>query len=165
MLALGIMIFVALACSWNKNTGGNTSAPVNSNASPANSSNSNAGASAPKTTESGSGALENVHLARDDGRGRAGETVTGFKPTDNPLYCVVQLREPKDGTKVKAEWIVVNAGGERDTKFLEKEFKTTGEMDVVTFTAKLPREWPDGDYKVNVFVNDKLEKSLDFQIK
>ena len=162
-LVLSVMMLVALDCGGNRNTGNVTTTQVNSNSG---SVNSNTATSAPKSSpEDASAVIESVHLARDDGRGKVGETVTEFKTTDNPLYCVVQLREPKAGTRLKAEWFAVNAGGERDSMFLEKEFTTTADMNMVTFTARLPRQWPDGDYKVNILVNGKPEKSLDFQIK
>jgi len=113
--------------------------------------------------------IEKVTLVRDAGDKFV--PVKSFKPTDN-LGVLVKLSEPKTGTKVKAVWTVVNAGGLEDKKLFEKEvtftpeaLKNVKEKDRVDFTLSHDIPYPAGDYKVDIYLNGEPAETVEFKIE
>ncbi|HEX5709460.1 MAG TPA: hypothetical protein VFX96_19335, partial [Pyrinomonadaceae bacterium] len=51
--------------------------------------------------------VTDAELARDDGAGRAGQRVSGFRTKDNPLHCVASLNKPRAGVRVRFVWIAL----------------------------------------------------------
>lgn len=104
--------------------------------------------------------VENLRLAKDE----AGQqTTTQFEPTDT-FYLVGDLSNAPDDTKLKAIWTVVEAEGVNpNTVVQEKELTAPSGP----FWFSLSQEsgiWPAGSYKVELFLNDELNQSLDFQV-
>ena len=113
--------------------------------------------------------VEKLTLVRD--KGENFEAVKKFKTTDT-LGVLVKLSEAKIGTKVKAAWIAVDAGGMENKKIFEKEVILTEEAlkdaktkDRVDFTLSHDNPYPTGEYKVEVFLNGELADSIDFEIE
>ena len=107
--------------------------------------------------------IDSVTLARDDGSGNAGETVTEFKPTDHDFHATIKLNRIEGGLKVKLTWIVVDAGGSTNRVLDNSEF-TALAGNVVNGKASLPNDWPTGKYRLDVYLNDKLAQSVDFNV-
>jgi hypothetical protein len=108
--------------------------------------------------------ITDVELARDDGTGRAGQRVTGFRAKDNPLHCIASLNKPRAGVRVRFVWVAVDAGGERERVIADAEYVTRPGEARADGAASLPREWPKGRYRVQVVLNGRLARTLDFQI-
>ncbi len=87
-----------------------------------------------------------------------------FSPKDNPFNCVVNLTNPKIDTKVKAVWFAVDADGVQNKKILDKEVTTENRESVIQFTLTLPQDWPVGKYKVDLYLNNKLDRTLEFSV-
>ena len=115
-------------------------------------------------------AIEEITLVKD-----SGDTFTEvetFKPTDT-LGVLVKLNgEPKSGTKVKAIWMIANAGGMKDKKIFEKEMTFSKEAlanvkikDRVDFTLSHDNPYPAGDYKVEIYLNGELSDTVEFSIE
>lgn len=103
---------------------------------------------------------------------KAVDATSTFSPSDAPLHCVVQLANVADGTKVKAVWTAVDvkdASGQQvtDEKLIEKETVLSGSGDTghADFTLTHEKDLPVGKYKVEVYLNDKLDKTVPFEIK
>jgi hypothetical protein len=99
------------------------------------------------------------------------EPVKSFKPSDT-FAVLVFLSEPKIGTKLKAVWTIVDAGGQQDEKILEKKVEITPEAikDVeepnrINFSLTPSEPFPTGDYKVEIYLNGELAKTVKFKIK
>jgi hypothetical protein len=150
ILALTILLAVGLACSESGNA--SESSPGATNAS---------GSSKSDETKTESGiSIESVILTND-----GGDAVTNFKPSDNPQRAVVKLSEIESGTRVKAVWTAVNAGGEKNQKILEKEVETDSMMNQANFSLSLPNPFPTGDYKVEIYLNGKLSKTVNYKVQ
>jgi hypothetical protein len=131
------------------------------------------GASSPSTLTSTSTAVsaasasgvqvESAMVARDDGNGKPGESVTSFKPTDRTFHAVVKLDRLESGLKVKFSWVAIQAAGSKNQVLAEEEF-TTLTATTLTGTITLPEDWPTGTYRFDVYVNDSLAKSVDFTV-
>jgi outer membrane usher protein FimD/PapC len=93
-----------------------------------------------------------------------GDTVTSFKPSDLSHKAAVEFSETGAG-KVKGVFTAVNAGGEKNTKILEKEIELTSAMNTANFTMKLEQPFPAGDYKLDVYLNDKLVKTHNYKVQ
>ena len=109
--------------------------------------------------------IKSAELARGYQDGKAVDVTTTFGPTDNPLHCVVTLGNVPDGTKVKAAWTVVDAGdGQfKDQKIDETELQSGS--GVLDFTLSNNQSWPKGKYKVDLYLNGKLDRSVEFQVE
>jgi hypothetical protein len=99
------------------------------------------------------------------------EPVKNFKP-DDTFAVLVFLSEAKIGTKLKAVWTLVDAGGEQDKKILEKKIELTEEAvegvkeaNRINFSLKPNEPFPSGDYKVDIYLNGELAKTVEFKIK
>lgn len=103
--------------------------------------------------------LDDLRLSKDkDGD----EETTVFAP-DDVFYVIGELSNAPDDTEVKAEWIAVDAEGQdEDTEIdsVDREFGS-GE---ITFKLTNDQDWPVGDYEVKIYLNDELEKTLEFEV-
>jgi hypothetical protein len=107
--------------------------------------------------------ISDATLAHGYADGKAIDPTNTFASTDNPLHYVVTLSNAPDDTNVKAVWTIVDAGdGQiKDQKLDETLLQSAGGM--LDFTLKGNQEWPTGKYKVELYLNDKLDRSADFQ--
>lgn len=81
------------------------------------------------------------------------------------FYCVVKVANAPDDTTLKAVWIAVEAEGV-DPNFIISEFELTTESEnEFTFTLQNDQLWPSGSYKVEIFMNGTLEKTLEFEVQ
>jgi hypothetical protein len=150
-LATGLLLFIVLACNLSKNKN-------------ANNSNSNANSSA--ESDSGPGVfIREIHMAKDDGHGAPGEKANSFAPDDRTIHCVTTLREPKAGTQMMFSWWIVDADGTTNQKFKDINY-TTGKLEnVVHGHLTAPKDWPTGKFKVQVYVNGDLDKTVNYTVE
>jgi hypothetical protein len=109
--------------------------------------------------------VQELYLAKDDGTGNAGEAVSVFVTTDIPIYCVVQLDSSKPAT-VKMNLVAAKVPGVKaDTKVVTTTYTTKDGQNRVNFSGKPAGKWVAGTYRVDIFIDGKPAKALDFQIK
>jgi hypothetical protein len=92
----------------------------------------------------------------------AGGTATAVFTPDQTFYCVVVLANAPDTTKVKAVWYAVDDAGAA-TQLAEKEIVGSGSP--ITFNAAASSPWPVGKYKVELYLNDKLDRTLELTVQ
>jgi len=110
-------------------------------------------------------AVEEISLARDDGHGKAGDAANVFTTTDVPIHCFIGLNSMK-AAAVKMNFVAVKADGLRpETKIVTVSYKTNGKQDGVNFNASPETIWAAGKYRIDIFLDGKLVKSLEFEIK
>lgn len=110
-------------------------------------------------------AVEEVYLARDNGEGKAGEQVTEFRTTDVPIYCVVLL-DSNAKTIVKMNFVAVSVSGVKpETKVVTASYTTKEGQNRVNFTGRPEGKWTPGKYRVDLFVDGKMAKNVEFEIK
>jgi|ERR1700730_2314270 len=115
--------------------------------------------------------IEKTVLARNVEAEHKFEPVKSFTP-DDEFAVLVFLSEAKAGTKAKAVWTIVDAGGHEDEKILEKKVELTAEgikgveeANRINFTLSHDKPFPTGDYKVDIYLNGELAKTIEFKIK
>jgi hypothetical protein len=104
--------------------------------------------------------VENAHTARD----QVGKDPTSqFAPSD-AFFLAGDLANASDDTRLKTVWTAVEAQGV-DPNMLIKESEVTGGSGPFWFTlTSTSGQWPAGKYKVELYMNDKLEQTLEFQV-
>jgi hypothetical protein len=90
-------------------------------------------------------------------------------PTDQPvIHLVAKVANAPEGTKVKSVWTAVDVGdvAPANTKIAETEVVLNSDGNA-HFTLSTPSTgtWPAGKYKVDVYLNDKLDRTLEYTIQ
>jgi len=153
-LAAGLLVFVVLACNLGRRS---TNVNVNTNVN-----------SPPvaETEDMGPGNhIQEVHMAKDNGRGAPGDETLSFGTSDRTIHCVVKLKEAKRGTSMKFSWWIVDADGSKNQKIKDIDYTTRTLENIVHGHLSLPQEWPTGKYKVQVFVNGDLDRTINYTIQ
>ena len=118
----------------------------------------------PQTTPSAP-RIEEVFLAKDNGMGKAGEQVAEFGINDIPIHCVVLLESPTKMV-VRMNFVAVNVAGVKpDTKVVSASYTTSEGQNRVNFTGRPDGIWTAGKYRVDLFLDGKLVKNIEFDIK
>ena len=103
--------------------------------------------------------ISDAWLARDkDGT----ERTTVFEPQD-PFYAIVKLSNAPDDTTLKATWTAVDVAGTDPNAYLDETELTQGDG-TLSFNLSNDNLWPAGKYKVDLYLNDKLDRTLDFEV-
>ncbi|HVF49539.1 MAG TPA: hypothetical protein VNA19_05605 [Pyrinomonadaceae bacterium] len=156
LLALGLLLCAVLACGGlgNKNQQqANTNTGASTNAADAG------------QASTGAVRIQNIYMAKDDGSGKYGAKTESFSPSDRKVYCVAELNDSTAGTRIKFVWYIVDAGGAQDEKIKEIEYTTSALENKVNGHLTLPQDWPKGKYKVEAYINDNLDKTLDYTVE
>jgi hypothetical protein len=81
------------------------------------------------------------------------------------FHSIINWDNPRAGTKVRFVWIVVDAGGSKNEVIADGDSVTEKDTsDQVRDRLSVEEPLPKGSYKVEIYVNDKLEASLPFKI-
>jgi hypothetical protein len=88
---------------------------------------------------------------------------TTFAPTDT-FYLNVSLANAPEDTVTKAVWYAVNVDGTDPNTKLNETPITHGDG-TLTFKLGNDQGWPAGDYKVEIYLNDKLDRTLEFNVQ
>jgi hypothetical protein len=154
-LAMGLLLCVVLACNLSKNANTNTNSNSNKNSAGSNT-----------DVDLGSGvAVEEIHMAKDDGDGKPGAETENFSPDDRTIHCVTRLKSAKSGTQMRFVWWIVDADGAQNKKIKEIEYTTRATEDVVHGHLTFSKDWPTGKYKVQVYVNGDLDKTAFYSVQ
>lgn len=112
-----------------------------------------------------SGAVADAFLAFANGDDGPGEESAEFKTTDNPIYCVVNL-SGTDPQTVRMKLVAVRVAGLREgSQIVSTSYTTKDGENIVQFTGGPSKVWFVGKYRAEIFVDDKLEKTLEFDVK
>ena len=87
-----------------------------------------------------------------------------FAP-DQTFYCIVNLANAPEDTKLKAVWTAVEVEGKQPNVFIDQAETTAGGQNVFTFSLSNDQPWPAGKYKVDLYLNDKLDRTLEFEVR
>ena len=110
-------------------------------------------------------AVEDVYLARDDGEGKAGEVTETFAPSDIPIHCVVVLADGRPRA-VKMVLVAVKVPGVKpESRVVAAGYNTKEKQDRVYFTGRPDGKWVPGMYRIDIFVEDRKERSVTFEVQ
>ncbi len=95
----------------------------------------------------------------------ATEAVTSFLASDRVLHCIAELSQAKAGTQVKFIWNTVQISGSQNEAFKTVEYATKAGEALVHGNLSLQNDWPRGTYRVDIYVNNTLAKSVNYTIR
>ena len=105
--------------------------------------------------------IDSVTLTADENNVQATQV---FSSSD-VFYAVVVTKNAPDDTKVKAVWVAVQAEGvDPNYTIMEKEMISDGN-DTFTFSLSNDNLWPVGKYRVDIYLNDTLDQSVEFSVE
>jgi hypothetical protein len=108
--------------------------------------------------------ISSAELGTGSDNGRATNQATTFQPSDREIHLVVGVANAPDGTKVTCGWFAVNAGGVTDHKVISTDVTLNGSQSVADCKLTNGSDWPSGTYKVDLMLNDKLNRSIPFEV-
>lgn len=118
-----------------------------------------------QTREAAEIGVAEITLARSDEKGGVGETTDKFNAADIPIFCLITLDSEKS-VAVKMNLVAVKAAGLKpETKVVVVNYTTNGKHNQVTFDASPSGVWAAGNYRVDIYVNEKLARSRLFEIE
>jgi serine protease Do len=103
--------------------------------------------------------IAGARLTKDE----AGTQATSTFNPDDTFYLIVDLANAPDSTTVKAEWTAVSVEGVDPNTLLDDVTLTSGDG-ILTFDLTNNNPWPAGEYKVDLYLNDELERTLTFRV-
>lgn len=99
-------------------------------------------------------------LAKD---AEGNQQTTVFTPTDT-IYSLVELANAPDGTQLKAVWTAVDVGTAAPANQLIDEASLEVSSGTHQFSLAPDSAFPVGSYKVDLYLNDELDRTLTFTI-
>ncbi len=103
--------------------------------------------------------IDKAYMAKDE---KGNNKTSTFEQSD-VIYAIVELKNAPDDTGLKVIWYTVEVEGEEpNTKILESD--TTGSDAQYYFSLSNDSPFPIGKYKVEILLNDEVEKTLEFEI-
>jgi hypothetical protein len=113
---------------------------------------------------SGSVSTANISSAKMAADSEGTQETTIFAP-DQTFYCIVELANAPDDTRLKAVWTAAEVEGEEPNLLIDEVEMTAAEGNVFTFDLTNNGLWPVGKYKVDLYLNDELDRTLDFEVQ
>lgn len=104
--------------------------------------------------------IKDAYMALDE----AGKEKTTIYPQDAVFYCIVTLANAPSDTSLKAVWTAVEAK-DTEANFKIDEVTTTMGDGTVPFTLTNNNMWPTGKYKVDLYINDQLKQTINFEVQ
>ncbi len=90
-----------------------------------------------------------------------------FSPDDQTFYCIADLSNAPEDTKVEAVWTAVDVEGVKSNLKIDESHVSADESGQLTFDLTNDGPWPVGDYKADLFLNDDEEpaRTLEFKVQ
>ncbi len=82
------------------------------------------------------------------------------------FYAIVDLANASSDTAVRAVWFATDVQGEQPNTQIDDATTTSGDARLTfNLTNAANTLWPIGKYRVDLYLNDKLEKTLEFEVQ
>ena len=104
--------------------------------------------------------IDDAWMAADE----EGSQRTTVFAQDATFYAIVTLANAPDDTTVRAAWTAVDVEGADPDTLIDQTELTTGDGNLV-FQLNNDNLWPVGHYKVDLYLNEKLDRTLEFDVQ
>lgn len=143
-LALGLLLFVVLACNLSKNKNINV--------------NINSGTNRPANAEV---YTDEVYAAKSSD----GDATSTFAPSDRTVHVIINLNKAKAGTDVKVVWFADEVEGATNKELKTLEYTTKASDKKIPGYLTWSKDWPTGRYRVAVYINGNLDRTIYYEVK
>lgn len=158
-IAGALLLCVIFACNVNKNDNNSN----NSNNSNKNRNENAAKAPTPNRPANADVYVNRVYMAKDDD-GDPGDETSSYEASEHKVHCLIELNKAKKGTQVRFIWKIVDVEGERNKNFKTTDYTTNSFEKKVHGYLQGTEDWPKGIYRVEVYINGNLDKTIDYTI-
>ena len=157
-----LLLSVIFACDLSNKNGNNSN---NSNNSNSNKNKNENTSSAPATNRPANAEVyvDRIYMAKDND-GEPGDMTIFYAPSDHKVHCLIELNKAKKGTEIRFVWKAVDVEGEKNKEIKTTDYTTNSFENKVHGHLQLPYDWPKGTYRVEVYVNGNLDKTIDYNI-
>ncbi len=152
-LALGLLLFVVVACNLSKNKNDNS-----------NNSNSNKNAN----TNTGSNRPADAEIYTDEvytAKSADGSATSTFSPSDRTVHVIINLNKAKSGTDIKVIWFAEEIEGETNKQLKTIEYTTKAFDKKIPGYLRWSQDWPAGRYRVEVYINGNLDRTVFYTVE
>ena len=108
--------------------------------------------------------IERVYLARNYPASSA-DLTSQFLPADHTIHCVIEMNRAVPGTAVKFVWKTVRVADSQNEVIKTIDYTTNAGENQVHGHLTLPRDWPRGTYKIDIYINNSLVKTVDWSVE
>jgi outer membrane usher protein FimD/PapC len=109
--------------------------------------------------------IESATLAKGVDQNEPVDPTSVFAPSDLELHLVVKVADAVEGTSLKAVWSVVDVQDYTPEVIDEVPYTLSGGENVADFTLSNDQPWPVGKYKVELYLNDQLVQTLEYEVQ
>jgi len=109
--------------------------------------------------------IQDATLAKGYDNGNAVDATNVFAAENQEIHLVVKVGNAPDDTNVKAVWSLVAVAGQEPAVLYESPLTLNSGETVAHFTLSSAQPWPAGKYKVEVYLDDKLDRTLEYEVK
>ena len=88
-----------------------------------------------------------------------------FVPGDRTIYCIIELNQARAGTLVRFVWKTAQIAGSQNEVIKTVDYTTKAVESEVHGNLTLPRDWPRGTYKTEVYVNNTLARTVNWSVQ
>jgi len=96
-----------------------------------------------------------------------GESVTSFAPDTAKLFALCKTKGLQKGDELRGVWIADDVGeaAPKETRMDEKTLDADADMSNGVYSLSRPDNgWPPGSYRLEIYVDDALTKTVNFTI-
>ncbi|HEV2905678.1 MAG TPA: hypothetical protein VGW32_11545 [Pyrinomonadaceae bacterium] len=145
-IAFGLLLFVVLACNLSKNKNSNIAVNINS------------GTNRPANAEV---YTDEVRAAKSED----GEATSTFSPSDRTVHVVINLNKAKAGTDVRVVWFADEVEGASNKELKTLEYTTKASDRKIPGYLRWSQDWPKGRYRVAVYINGNLDRTIYYDVQ
>jgi Flp pilus assembly protein TadD len=108
--------------------------------------------------------IERAYMARS--YPAASTDVTNrFVPGERTVHCIIELNQARTGTLVRFVWKTVQIADSQNEVIKTVDYTTRAGESEVHGNLTLPRDWPRGTYKTEVYLNNTLAKTVNWSVE
>jgi len=109
--------------------------------------------------------IQDATLGKGYDNGDIVDPATVFAAEDQEIQLAVQVANAPDDTSVKAVWSMVDVPGYEPMVLYESPITLNSGENIAHFSLTNDQPWPAGSYKVDIYLNDKLDRTLEYQVE
>ena len=106
--------------------------------------------------------ITNAHMATDESDTTQ---TTVYAPDTATFYCFFDLNNAPDDTVVRGVWTLVSAEGFEANSEIDSAEITGGDESYYFSLDRAADVWPVGQYKIDLFINDNLVQTVNFEVQ
>jgi|SRR5215831_17077849 len=108
--------------------------------------------------------VDRVYMARNYPAAST-DLTSRFAPGDRTVYCIIELNQARTGTALRFVWKTVQIPDSQNEVIKTVDYTTKPGESEVHGNLTLPRDWPRGTYKTEVYLNNTLVKTINWSVE